>query len=415
MADKKFDQFTDGGEMRIGDIPVGLRGSNLATNYKFDFPGTGIKDGDGNYLFRYATAGAAAVNYPKFINSVASTAVQITADGADADIDVSFVPKGNGKLIFDGLNWPTADGSANTFLYTDGAGNLGWSAVAFPIAPGAAGTIIRSTGAAWAASTATFANTYAANSILYASAVNTVTSLSTANGSLLITSAAGVPSFLANPTATGRMLRSVNADAPAWSTAAFADTYAASTLLYSNGANNVQGLATANSAALVTNGAGVPAFSASMTNGQLLIGNTGNAPSVANLTAGSGITISNTAGGVTISSSGGGYSWTEVTGTSQPMSINNGYIANNAALVTLTLPVTAAVGDTVSVQGKGTGLFSIAQNVGQTIHFGAFDTTTGIGGSLTATNRYDSLELICITDNTDFAVLTGSQGNFTTA
>lgn len=31
------------------------------------------------------------------------------------------------------------------------------------------------------------------------------------------------------------------------------------------------------------------------------------------------------------------------------MSVNNGYIANNASLVTLTLPTTAAVGDIVEV------------------------------------------------------------------
>ena len=38
MADKKFDQFTDGGEMQIGDIAVGLRSSDLTKNFQFDFP-----------------------------------------------------------------------------------------------------------------------------------------------------------------------------------------------------------------------------------------------------------------------------------------------------------------------------------------------------------------------------------------
>jgi len=53
MADVRFDQFVDGGEMQIGDVPVGLRLSDLANNYKFNFPGTGIKDSNGNYLFQY--------------------------------------------------------------------------------------------------------------------------------------------------------------------------------------------------------------------------------------------------------------------------------------------------------------------------------------------------------------------------
>lgn len=111
-------------------------------------------------------------------------------------------------------------------------------------------------------------------------------------------------------------------------------------------------------------------------------------------------------------SSGGGMTWTEVTGTSQSAAVNNGYIANNAGLVTVTIPTTAAVGDIVRVGGKGTGLFKIAQNASQTIHYGNVDTTTGTGGSLTATNRYDTIELICITANTDFLVLS-SVGSFT--
>ena len=68
MADVRFDQFVDGGEMQIGDIPVGLRVTDLANNYKFNFPGSGLKDSSGNYLFRYQTAGALAVNYPLLIN-----------------------------------------------------------------------------------------------------------------------------------------------------------------------------------------------------------------------------------------------------------------------------------------------------------------------------------------------------------
>lgn len=197
------------------------------------------------------------------------------------------------------------------------------------------------------------------------------------------------------------------------STSTFANTYSASDLLYSNGANTVTGLATANSAVLRTNGTGVPAWSSSMTNGQLLIGSTGDAPVVATLTAGTGISIANSAGSITISGSGGGYSWTEVTGTSQSMAVNNGYIANNAGLVTLTLPSSAVVGDTVTVQGKGAGLFRIAQNEDQIIRFGSSSTTTGVGGYLEATNRYDSIELLCIMQDLEWAVLTGVQGIFT--
>jgi hypothetical protein len=149
------------------------------------------------------------------------------------------------------------------------------------------------------------------------------------------------------------------------------------------------------------------------TDGQLLIGNTtGNTLSKSTLTGGSGITITNAGGTITIDTTGGGFTWSEVTGTSQSMEAENGYIANNVALVTLTLPATASVGDEVQVVGKGTGLFKIAQNDGQTIHFIANDTTPGVGGSLTAIEQYAALELICITEDTDWAIL-DSAGNFT--
>ncbi len=182
---------------------------------------------------------------------------------------------------------------------------------------------------------------------------------------------------------------------------------------YAANGTAVSGLTTANSAVLVTSNAGAPAWTASLTNGQIIIGSTGATPTPATLTAGTGISISNSAGSITISGTGSGYSWTEVTGTSQSMAVNNGYVANNAGLVTLTLPATAVIGDTVIIQGKGTGLYFIAQNGGQTIHSSGGNTTTGVGGSLTATNRYDSIELVCITANTDWAVLTGTMGTFT--
>jgi hypothetical protein len=102
---------------------------------------------------------------------------------------------------------------------------------------------------------------------------------------------------------------------------------------------------------------------------------------------------------------GGAMTWTEVTGTSQAAAVNNGYIASNVALVTVTLPATAAVGQKVAITGKGAGLWSLAQNAGQTVHFGSFDTTPGVGGSITASVRYDCIEVQCTTANTDWVVI----------
>lgn len=115
---------------------------------------------------------------------------------------------------------------------------------------------------------------------------------------------------------------------------------------------------------------------------------------------------------VTISGTGGGISWNEVTATSANMAIDNGYIANNAGLVTLTLPAIATVGSNISIVGKGAGLWRIAQNAGQTIHFNSVNTTTGAGGYLEATVRYNCVSLVCITANTDWVVMS-SVGNIT--
>lgn len=103
---------------------------------------------------------------------------------------------------------------------------------------------------------------------------------------------------------------------------------------------------------------------------------------------------------------------TEVTGTSDDLEENSIFIANNAGLVTLTLPVTCAIGKRILVRGLGAGGWAIAQNASQIIHLGSSDTTTGAGGSLASTNRYDCLELTCVVADTEF-VASGVQGTIT--
>jgi hypothetical protein len=107
-----------------------------------------------------------------------------------------------------------------------------------------------------------------------------------------------------------------------------------------------------------------------------------------------------------------GITWSEVTGTSQSASVDNGYITNNAGLVTVTIPTTAPVGSVVRVAGKGAGGWKVAQNASEIIHFGNINTTTGTGGSLASVNRYDAVELVCIVADTEWAVIS-SQGNIT--
>lgn len=151
---------------------------------------------------------------------------------------------------------------------------------------------------------------------------------------------------------------------------------------------------------------------------QTLTGNSGGAVSPTlgniNVVGSGGVTVSGNPGTstLTVSVSGSGITWNEVLGTSQAMLVDNGYVANNVALVTLTLPATSVFGSVIQVVGKGAGLWKIAQNAGQTIHFGAFDTTTGVGGYLGSTAMYDCVELLCITADTDW-IVTSSMGNIT--
>lgn len=94
------------------------------------------------------------------------------------------------------------------------------------------------------------------------------------------------------------------------------------------------------------------------------------------------------------------------------MAVDNGYIANNAGQVVLTLPAVAAQGSIIRVTGKGAGGWQIAQNAGQTIFFGNQFTTTGAGGMLVSTLPRDTVELVCVTANNDWNVLS-SIGNIT--
>lgn len=112
------------------------------------------------------------------------------------------------------------------------------------------------------------------------------------------------------------------------------------------------------------------------------------------------------------SASSSAFSWLNTTGTTQTMAVNTGYISNNAALTTFTLPAVATVGQRVAIQGSGAGGWSLAQITGQTIHFGTSFTTGGAGGSLSSTQQFDHVELICITANTTWAAF-NVQGNLT--
>ena len=141
--------------------------------------------------------------------------------------------------------------------------------------------------------------------------------------------------------------------------------------------------------------------------GELLIGNTSGsgAPTIATLTAGTGISITNEPGSITITATDSG-NWVDQTTPAVTMSVNTGYTANDGAtLIEFTLPATSAVGDFISINGKGAGLYKILQAAGQQIHFGNVSTTVGTAGYLESTLQYDNIALRCITANTTWTVV----------
>lgn len=139
-----------------------------------------------------------------------------------------------------------------------------------------------------------------------------------------------------------------------------------------------------------------------MANGQVMIGSTTSGPKAANLTAGTGISITNAANSITIASTAGGIAWSTVSGTTQAASVDSGYIIGNASQTTVTLPATAAIGSTVAVCGGGAGGWILAANTGQTIRIGSSQTASA--GNLTSAAQYDNVTVVCVVANTTWMV-----------
>lgn len=112
---KEFTDFPDVGPFQTGDLPVGTRAGQ---NAQFDFPGAGIQDESGNFLLGWQTVGVSAVNYIQSINAVSGAAPGFVPDGIDANIGISFTPKGMG-----GIEFNTA-GAANFAYVNSGMGNV---------------------------------------------------------------------------------------------------------------------------------------------------------------------------------------------------------------------------------------------------------------------------------------------------
>jgi hypothetical protein len=95
------------------------------------------------------------------------------------------------------------------------------------------------------------------------------------------------------------------------------------------------------------NGTSVITATNELSDGQILVGSTGNTPVPTTITAGSNVTVTNAPGSITIaaSSGGAGLSWQVISGTSQLMVPNTGYLTTYNGLCTFTLPTSCNIGD----------------------------------------------------------------------
>jgi len=325
-----------------------------------------------------------------------------------------------------------ATGTANQILLSGGAAALpSWSTATYPASAGTTGNILTSDGTNFVSSapagitisgnagsvtgtsltlnggttgltTSGSSTTMSLTGTLALANGGTNASLTASNGGIFYsTGSAGA--ILAGTATAGQILRSGTSAAPSWSTTTYPATNAVNTLLYASSANVMAALATANSAMLVTNSSGVPTWSGTMTDGQVIIGTTSGTPVAATLTAGTNISITNAAGSITINASGG-LTWTTTASTSVAAAVNNAYIANVGTLCTVTLPSTCAIGQVVAVEGLGAGGWRLAANTGQTIKIGSSTTTSA--GSLSSTAISDNVYVVCIVANTTWRVQT---------
>jgi len=236
--------------------------------------------------------------------------------------------------------------------------------------------------------------------------------LTASNGGIVYTDASKM-AILSGTATADQIVLSGSSSAPSWSTATYLATLTANEFVYASASNVMSQLATANSALIVTNSSGVPSFSSSLTDGQVIIGTTGGTPAASTLTAGTGISIANAAGSITINNTGAMITWANISGTTQSAAINTGYVVGNAGQTTITLPATAALGSIVEIAGKGAAGWILAANTGQTIHLGSV--ATSVSGTITSANQYDCIRVVCVTADTTWIALSAWSNGLTTA
>lgn len=96
--------------------------------------------------------------------------------------------------------------------------------------------------------------------------------------------------------------------------------------------------------------------------------------------------------------------------TTQTVDINTAYIPTNTMLSNFQLPDTVPVGARVEIDGQGSGGWKLLVGSGQTIQL-PITSSTAVA-SVSSSNQYDSISIICVVENTTWIVVSQSTAGF---
>jgi hypothetical protein len=146
------------------------------------------------------------------------------------------------------------------------------------------------------------------------------------------------------------------------------------------------------------------------TNGQVFLGSTAADPAFGTLTTTTGLAFTTGAHSLAINVASGGFAVTPIAGASQAMVSQTTYIANDAALTTLTLPAASAVGDIINVIGSSlnTGGWTVTYGAGQIIWGPAGHSTATTGNAASAGAAAQTMSIMCTIANTTWVIYANS-------
>ncbi len=337
-----------------------------------------INDVNGNAELAFS-ATASSVNYLQINNNSIGLYPDIAAIGSDTDIGINFTAKGAAPLGLQSAR------TTNQVIFNTGTALVHTTNFNFPVTA-ASRTVT------WPDADGTVAFTSGASGIINSGTANQLAYYASAGTTL-----SGV-----GPGSTGQIFQSNGAgSSPAYTTTTYPSTNAINTIMYASSADTLGVITPVNSAALVSNGSGVPSWAA-MSAGKVLVGTTAGAPAAATISSGTGITVTSGSGSISIAAIGGGLAWNTIAGTTQNAVVNSGYVPLNSSVTSVKLPSTAAVGSIVSVAGFGTGGWHLVANLTQTIKYIGSTTTTA--GSLNSAEQFDAITVVCVEANTTWVV-----------